>query len=84
MSWIFGYKSQVPPPQPPGDNNNAAPSPPTAPLTTSERKAMDAYRFDSSALERAAEAAKTLERSSNLNIIISKLFPGKLIHFHNF
>lgn len=63
MSWIFGYKSQVPPPQPPGgddDGNSPAPTP----LTKSERKAMEAYRFDSSALERAAEAAKTLERSS--------------------
>lgn len=69
MSWIFGYKSQVPPPQHPGDNddNNAQQS---APLTKSERKAMEAYRFDSSALERAAEAAKTLERSSKSNIII--------------
>lgn len=35
-------------------------------LTSAERKAMEAYRFDSSALERAAEAAKTLERSSKL------------------
>jgi ATPase family AAA domain-containing protein 3A/B len=33
-------------------------------LTKAEKKAMEAYRFDSSALERAAEAAKTLERSS--------------------
>lgn len=35
-------------------------------LTSAERKAMEAYRFDSSALERAAEAARTLERSSKL------------------
>lgn len=35
-------------------------------LTKAERKAMEAYRFDSSALERAAEAAKTLERSSTI------------------
>lgn len=33
-------------------------------LTKAEKKAMEAYRFDSSALERAAEAARTLERSS--------------------
>lgn len=33
-------------------------------LTKAERKAMEAYRFDSSALERAAEAARTLETSS--------------------
>uniref|UniRef100_A0A1A9W459 AAA+ ATPase domain-containing protein n=1 Tax=Glossina brevipalpis TaxID=37001 RepID=A0A1A9W459_9MUSC len=32
-------------------------------LSKAERKAMEAYRFDSSALERAAEAARTLERS---------------------
>lgn len=65
MSWLFGYKSQVPPPPPAGDDNaGSAPNPPAAPLTSSERKAMEAYRFDSSALERAAEAAKTLERSS--------------------
>lgn len=35
-----------------------------AQLSNAERKAMEAYRFDSSALERAAEAARTLERSS--------------------
>lgn len=33
-------------------------------LSKAERKAMEAYRFDSSALERAADAARTLERSS--------------------
>lgn len=33
-------------------------------LTKAEKKAMEAYRFDSSALERAAEAARTLEKSS--------------------
>lgn len=62
MSWLFGVKTQVPPPpEDPSDNSNDKPS---TPLTKSERKAMEAYRFDSSALERAAEAAKTLERSS--------------------
>ena len=30
---------------------------------------MDAYRFDSSALERAAEAARELERSSKMRVI---------------
>lgn len=65
MSWLFGVKTNQAPPQLSeggGDPNQPAP----APLTTSERKAMEAYRFDSSALERAAEAAKTLERSSEL------------------
>lgn len=68
MSWLFGIKTQVPPPPPSGDdgeNNKAAPSAPQQ-LSKSERKAMEAYRFDSSALERAAEAARTLEHSSNL------------------
>lgn len=67
MSWLFGYKSQTAVPPPPEDPNR----PPTAgqqsgdpQLTKAERKAMEAYRFDSSALERAADAARTLERSS--------------------
>lgn len=74
MSWLFGYKSQVPqggPPPPGGEGGDAAGSPASAGqaagdqnLTKAERKAMEAYRFDSSALERAAEAARTLERSS--------------------
>lgn len=64
MSWLFGIKNQqAPPPQTGGDEDPN--QPPQKPLTTSERKAMEAYRFDSSALERAAEAAKVLERSSN-------------------
>lgn len=76
MSWLFGYKSQVPQM---GDastvggvTSGAGPAPPAGAgaaandqkLTSAERKAMEAYRFDSSALERAAEAARTLERSS--------------------
>lgn len=65
MSWIFGIKNNQAPPQlgdGGADPNNPAPAP--TPLTSSERKAMEAYRFDSSALERAAAAAKTLEGSS--------------------
>ncbi|XP_037953384.1 ATPase family AAA domain-containing protein 3A homolog [Teleopsis dalmanni] len=44
-------------------------------LSKAERKAMEAYRFDSSALERAAEAAKTLEKSRHAReaLEISKL-----------
>lgn len=38
-------------------------------LTSAERKAMEAYRFDSSALERAAAAARDLEKSSKYNFI---------------
>ena len=72
MSWLFGYKKQ-PQELPTSSNesgNNAA-SPGTAgqsagdqQLTKAEKKAMEAYRFDSSALERAAAAARTLETSS--------------------
>lgn len=64
MSWLFGVKTNQVPPQLPEGAGDQPNQPPSAPLSTSERKAMEAYRFDSSALERAAEAAKTLERSS--------------------
>ena len=69
MSWLFGYKSQIPQapemPQPPpqGTDQTAGQVSGDQTLTKQERKAMEAYRFDSSALERAAEAAKVLERS---------------------
>lgn len=64
MSWLFGIKTQKP--QLPGvdDPNQANAGQQQQQLTSSERKAMEAYRFDSSALERAAEAAKVLEGSS--------------------
>lgn len=71
MSWLFGYSTK--PPQPPaddapGDNGGAAAPPVT--LSKSEKKAMEAYRFDSSALERAAQAARELEKSSKFARII--------------
>lgn len=76
MSWLFGYKKQ-PMPEMPGESggegnvSTAGQQSGDQQLTKAERKAMEAYRFDSSALERAAEAAKTLERSSkNINDVI--------------
>lgn len=69
MSWLFGYKKQ-PQEFPPADAGNNAAQPGAGQasndpqLTKAEKKAMEAYRFDSSALERAAQAAKTLESSS--------------------
>lgn len=63
MSWLFGYSTK--PPQPPTDEPPAESSgpPASAGLTKAEKRTMEAYRFDSSALERAAQAAKELERS---------------------
>lgn len=69
MAWFFGGGGN----NAAGNNNQAgaaaqggaAGGPPEPPqnLTKAEKKAMEAYRFDSSALERAAEAARTLETS---------------------
>lgn len=68
MSWIFGYRSK---PQVPDAGLADADGQTTAGTTSHdqelkkiEKRAMEAYRFDSSALERAAEAAKILEKSS--------------------
>ncbi|XP_063223934.1 ATPase family AAA domain-containing protein 3 [Bacillus rossius redtenbacheri] len=61
MSWLFGYKSSQPPPGipqfplPPGDGGDDK--------DKKGKSDMEAYRFDSSALERAARAAKELEQS---------------------
>ncbi|XP_014281259.1 ATPase family AAA domain-containing protein 3A homolog isoform X1 [Halyomorpha halys] len=74
MSWLFGIRRNEPnmgavsPPDggnPPagggggggGDGDDRSPSSPEL------KKAMEAYRFDSSALERAAQAARELEKS---------------------
>ena len=84
MSWLFGYKSQVPnqaagqgldvgqpaQPQTAGDQS----------LTSAQKKAMEAYRFDSSALERAAEAARTLEKSSKCDLTLNA--NNYLLHHH--
>lgn len=48
----------------PGAGGAGGSSEPPPQLTNAEKKAMEAYRFDSSALERAAQAARELERSS--------------------
>jgi ATPase family AAA domain-containing protein 3A/B len=70
MSWLFGIKTQPPPEIPPastgGDQPNAG---------QNDRQGGNAraspdgskfnYSFDSTALERAAKAAKELERSPN-------------------
>lgn len=69
MSWLFGYRNS----QPPQDFTQFVAQPPPAaggsdgggkPPSQVGRSQMEAYRFDSAALERAASAAKDLERSS--------------------
>ena len=71
MSWIFGYKKPVSdlPPQGSGGTGDGSLSPPSGtgnekpvdPKTFAGRESI--YKFDSTALERAAQAAKELERS---------------------
>ena len=80
MSWIFGSggapgSTGLPPgfPPPPGTGGDKGGNtqPGGQPAGSSK---MDAYRFDSAALERAAQAAKTLEKSGRLyHILISNL-----------
>lgn len=77
MSWLLGRNRPQPPGSsdlgtlPAGDDDhrsNKGDDRDVPSLTKAERKAMEAYRFDSSALERAAEAARTLERSSIIKL----------------
>jgi ATPase family AAA domain-containing protein 3A/B len=75
MSWIFGYKKPVSdlPPQGLGNSGDGSSSSPggagndKSSVGTSDPKAYtgreSVYKFDSTALERAAQAAKELERS---------------------
>ncbi|CAF0919107.1 unnamed protein product [Brachionus calyciflorus] len=64
MSWLFGIKTpQVPPPVdiPPPPSSNDDKNKPSQPAFNTESQ----YRFDSAALERAAKAAKELEKSAH-------------------
>lgn len=70
MSWLFGYRNGQPQDfsqfvQPPASGNVGGDG--DVPRTPTTKSQMEAYRFDSSALERAAAAAKDLERSSTIN-----------------
>lgn len=69
MSWLFGYRNAQPQDfsqfvQAPALGNAAGDG--DVPRTPTTKSQMDAYRFDSSALERAAAAAKDLERSRTI------------------
>ena len=65
MSWLFGYKKPVS--DLPAQGNSDTPMPPAASSSNPDPKAYanreSIYKFDSTALERAAQAAKELERS---------------------
>lgn len=69
MSWLFGVKTpQVPPaepPPPPPDSSDKNQSQKAAYSTESQ------YRFDSAALERAARAAKDLEKSPHAKDLLN-------------
>lgn len=62
-SWLFGRRNDPPSdfpqfPVPPAGGGDSGES------EEDRRKRIEAYRFDSAALERAAKAAKDLEKSS--------------------
>ncbi|KAJ8320477.1 hypothetical protein KUTeg_002064 [Tegillarca granosa] len=66
MSWLWGSRGQPPPPgfgfptvPPPGGDDGKGGK------DGGGKSAMDTYRFDSAALERAAKAAKELEQSKH-------------------
>ena len=72
MSWLFGLRKDPsvpivpPPPGGDGDANNGQQQQQQQSNNTTGSRSSDAYRFDSSALERAAQAAKDLEKSSKM------------------
>lgn len=81
MSWLFGLRQpgapEIPMPPPPsgagsgGSGDDGKPGDENQPAPIGRKS--EAYRFDSSALERAAQAAKELERSSEC------IFQGTLL-----
>ena len=80
MSWLLGnrYKQdfqQYVPPAAGGDGGSDG----TGDKPPGKAGASDAYRFDSSALERAAAAARELEKSCNYPIIFCKYFFNKFL-----
>lgn len=77
MSWLFGMNQRpqdfaqfVPPAAAGGDGGQDGSGGDSGDNKGSKSTSMDAYRFDSAALERAAKAAKDLE-SSRKNLYLS-------------
>jgi len=66
MSWIFGMGGNKPEAPNLEDIPGVSDKKPPPPPSTSSG---EAYKFDSSALERAAQAAKELEKSSRYLLV---------------
>ena len=72
MSWLFGLRkdpNSMVPAVPDDNNSNNGQSGQQQPSQNEKSRPSEAYRFDSSALERAAQAAKDLEKSSKTSIL---------------
>lgn len=67
MSWIFGMGGNKPEPPNLEDIAGVSDKKPSPPPSSSSG---EAYKFDSSALERAAQAAKELEKSSRYLLLV--------------
>ena len=86
MSWLLGnrytqpqdFSQYVPPPASGGGGGGGSDDGP--PAKGPPKTQMDAYRFDSSALERAAAAAKELEKSGITTFQLS--FPCNRYHHY--
>ena len=85
MSWLFGLNKGQQPPQnpylpeaPPSDGGTVGDVPKDIGGVSGNEgrdSKMEAYRFDSGALERAAKAAKELEKScKNMFVIINSFY----------
>lgn len=80
MSWLLGSRYSQPPQdfsqyaQQPASGSGGAGDSDDQPPKKSGSSGMDAYRFDSSALERAAAAAKQLEKS-RMNMLQNNFIP---------
>lgn len=92
MSWLFGYRNSQPPQNfsqlipPPtaggsGDGSGGSGGGESVPKITKSQ--MEAYRFDSGALERAAAAAKDLERSSTMSFFHSLSPRNRIYNYVN-
>lgn len=72
MSWLFGIKTppmEPPPPPPPSDSDNK--NQPKQQQQQAAYSTESQYRFDSAALERAAKAAKELEKSAHAKDLLN-------------